>query len=268
MRAGQQTRLIDALEPRELGSSDAPLSFTRPVPGQEGGPGTRHLRLDGDDAFELSFWCGTCPLLFKRLYGSNRTMSIEELQDTLNAGTTAIDEATLEVLSAVIPDGTYVPMLLRIHPRLVGPHDPGDYFAHDQVEHRGVDSFWGLPEYPATQYYRAGRWSLSQTETLYEFAVPMVPPAYNELARVDLHADAMRRGTIPTAVSLSILDRTQPHDSFYAHLGLMHFILDGHHKLQAAAKSGKPLHLLALLSLRDSLSDDAEIARVREALAA
>jgi hypothetical protein len=212
------------------------------------------LRLDGVDAFELSFWCGTCPLVFERLQGSNRTLSSEVLQARLNAGLSAIDDDVLAAASALVPEATYVPMLLAVGPKLVMPSGPDDYFAVEQVAHRGIDGFWGLPEYPRTPYYRSGSWQTADHEFLFEFVVPMVPPTWNDRDRVAGYEEQIRDGARPTILALSILDHTQPFDSFDAHTGLMHFVLDGHHKIEAAARLGVEITVLSLLSVEDSLA--------------
>ena len=49
---------------------------------------------------------------------------------------------------------------------------------------------------------------------------------------------------------------------WYEHWGLTHFLLDGHHKLQAAASTGRPLRLLALVSLEGSLAGEDRIGRL------
>jgi hypothetical protein len=49
---------------------------------------------------------------------------------------------------------------------------------------------------------------------------------------------------------------------YYAHWGLTHFLLDGHHKMHAAAESGRPVQLLSLLSLDGSLATAAEVTTV------
>jgi hypothetical protein len=41
--------------------------------------GRRLLSVNGRYAFELGFWCGTCPLLFERLAGAHETLSIADL---------------------------------------------------------------------------------------------------------------------------------------------------------------------------------------------
>ncbi len=250
------TRILDRRPPSRLGSADAALSF---VHGDKPPARGRGLQLDGVDAFTLSFWCGTCPLVFERLAGSNRTLSSDALQGRLNAGLTSIDDDLLRTASLLVPEGDYLPTLLAIEPRLVNPAGPGDYFAEEQVAHQGIDSFWGLPENPHTPYYRAGESQIDDHNALYEFVVPMVPPTWNDQQKVDMYVAEISSGASPTALVLSIVDRTQPFDSADAHTGLVHFILDGHHKFEAAARAGGRLTVLSLLALDEGLSfsDDA-----------
>ncbi|MFD3563724.1 hypothetical protein ACFWVU_29260 [Streptomyces sp. NPDC058686] len=64
---------------------------------------------------------------------------------------------------------------------------------------------------------------------------------------------------MPTAVAVSTLDVCRPapdrSTDYYTHWGLTHFLLDGHHKLEAAASVGRPVQLLSLLALGESLSE-------------
>jgi hypothetical protein len=82
----------------------------------------------------------------------------------------------------------------------------------------------------------------------------MVPPTWNDRDRVAGYEEQIRDGARPTVLALSILDHTQPFDSFDAHTGLMHFVLDGHHKIEAAARLGVEITVLSLLSVEDSLA--------------
>ena len=58
----------------------------------------------------------------------------------------------------------------------------------------------------------------------------------------------------PTAVAYSLLDLVAPavdHGTdYYMHWVLTHFLLDGHHKFEAAAASGRPVRLLSLLDVK------------------
>lgn len=229
--------------------------------------GRRLLLLGDQPAFELSYWCGTCPVLFQRLDGANRTFSIEELDLTLSAGLDELDESVIEAFGSLLPDGEYLPILLGITPQLVHPAGQGDYFTEEQVVTWGVDSFWGLPRYPHTPYYRTFETAVSEDAHLYEFVVPMVPPTWLDPVRTLHYADTLRDSAKPTAVALSTLDVCQPaiggtDRDPYAHWALTHFLLDGHHKLNAAARSGHALQLLCLLSLDGSLADEIDLDRL------
>jgi hypothetical protein len=209
------------------------------------GAGRRLLWQGSDPAFELSWWCGTCPLLFKRLEGANERLSLPEMQQILNSGIDRIDDGVLDAFTALLPGGSYVPMLLRVQPELVYPGRKGDYFSEEQVDTWGVSGFWGLPEYPQTPYYRTWQAPVDPSAHAFEFVVPMVPPTWNDADRVEAYAQKLLDSSELTAVAVSILDVCQPAmdngTDYYAHWGISHFLLDGHHKMQAAAEAQRPL---------------------------
>lgn len=246
---------------------EATLSFTESESPADGLAGRRQLSLDGRPAFELSFWCGTCPALFRRLEGATQTLSLEHLADRLRRGLGDLDVEVMREFGRLLPPGAYLPLLLEITPRLVRPVEPGDYFAHEQVATWGVDSFWGLPENPRTPYYRTYETAIDEATHAYEFVVPMVPPTWNDRCRVADYESLLTRTSTPTAVAVSTLDicapaTTGPNQDWYEHWVLTHFLLDGHHKLEAAAAIHRPLRLLALVSLAGSLAPAEAVERL------
>ncbi len=94
----------------------------------------------------------------------------------------------------------------------------------------------------------------------------MVPPTWNERERVEEYVELMGRGAVPTAVAVSTLDVCEPAGGFgddqSRHWGLTHFLLDGHHELEAAATAGRPVQLRSLLALGEGLADAEECARL------
>jgi hypothetical protein len=158
--------------------------------------------------------------------------------------------------------------LQTVQPRLTYPSGPGDYFVDEQVATWGLRPFWGLPEHPRTPYYRTFETSVDENAHLFEFVVPMVPPTWNDASKVAEHANRLRSSARPTAVALTTLDVCQPAiageqgSDYYAHWCLTHFLLDGHHKLQAAAESHQPLRLLSLLSVDASHATTEQILRI------
>ncbi|MFF3690190.1 hypothetical protein [Streptomyces sp. NPDC002187] len=256
-------------EPRRLGvpAPEARLRFEAEQRETGGGPGRRLLVVDGEPAFELSFWCGTCPFLFRRLETARQTLSLESVQERLTGALAdPEDGGVIDAFRALLPEGEYLPMLLRVEPRPVVPGREGDYFSGEQVATWGLDQFWGLPEYPHTPYYRTFETAVDASAHLYEFVVPMVPPTWNARERVEEYVELMGRGTVPTAVAVSTLDVCEPAVGLpadhYQHWGLTHFLLDGHHKLEAAATAGRPVHLLSLLALGECLAESEDCARL------
>lgn len=251
---------------RVLGTDGSRLAFSEGSKPKGAWAGKRLLVLDDRPAFELSLWCGTCPFLFERLEGASKTLSMGDMANRLAEGLDGIDEEIVGKFGSLLPRGEYVPLLLELRPRLVRPSDPDDYFSREQVETRGIDAFWGLPEYPRTPYYRTFETPVDAEAHLYEFVVPMVPPSWNDVAQVAVFAEHLDSSSKPTAVSVSTLDVCAPAVDdgldWYAHWGLTHFLLDGHHKMQAAAERERPLRMLALPSVDGSLAGAQDISRI------
>lgn len=261
--------MIKTGDARSLGvpASEARLNFDTELQELGGGPRRRLLMVDDEPAFELSFYCGTCPLLFRRLETAQEKLSLESMQERLAGKLDDPDDGgVIDAFGTLLPEGTYLPLLLEVEPRLVIPGREGDYFSGEQVTTWGIDQFWGLPEYPHTPYYRTFETAVDADAHLYEFVVPMVPPTWNERERVEEYVALMEQGTVPTAVAISTLDVCQPAidrgDDYFVHWGLTHFLLDGHHKLEAAATAGRPVRLLSLLTLGESLAGAEDTARL------
>jgi len=92
----------------------------------------------------------------------------------------------------------------------------------------------------------------------------MVPPSWNDQGRVHSHLQRLQGTSRPTAVAISTLDISQPavddqSNDYYEHWALTHFLLDGHHKLEAAARAGREVQLLALLSVDASLAKQTDV---------
>ncbi|GGN64481.1 hypothetical protein GCM10010112_24760 [Actinoplanes lobatus] len=260
--------LVTVGEARVLGNPGEPrLRFVEGPKDDVNWRGRRLLTVDDAPAFELSNWCGTCQFLFQRLEGATTTFSPDDPD-----GTAELDDQLIARFAALLPEGLYQPLLLQVRPRLVRPSGPGDYFAEEQISTWGLESFWGLPAYPRTPYYRTFETAVDADAHLYEFVVPMVPPSWNEPDRVAAHTAELSGGAIPTAVAVAILDVCAPAvadgPDYYSHWALTHFLLDGHHRMQAAAGTGRPLRLLSLLAVDAGLAEPEQIAMLPSVRAA
>jgi hypothetical protein len=225
----------------------------------------RYITLDGKRAFHIGNVCGTCAFVFERLEGANDKVSPKELSERLRRGLRQIDDEVVRTATSVLPVGIYEVLLLECVPRLVVPSKDGDYFFEEQVALWGVDGFWGVPHYTKAEYYRTGLSKMSNGRGLFEFVVPMFPKNYLHAETISSYKTAFSQGPLPTALAISILDVKQPADwagypDITEHWCLSHYLLDGHHKLNAAAERGTPVSILSFLAADKGVSTREQVA--------
>lgn len=240
------------------------------VPTPKPAPGTafppRRLTLHGSSVFELSLWCGTCPAMIRKLSQPDAG-DLEVANSSLNAGLSHVDDQVVRAFSKVLPKSTYTVLLLELHPRLISPGSEHDYFVKDQVTTWGIDPVIRSAEPAGTPYYRSFEAPIDAERHLYEFIVPMVPPSWNNAAGVADYEQS-KVGEVPTAVAYTLLDVLAPAvdegEDWYWHWIVQHFLLDGHHKVEAAARSGRAVRLLAFVDETISMATPEELTRMVE----
>lgn len=241
-----------------IAESQSPLAFAT-----EGGGSwdkwDRYLLLDGKKAYHIGNICGTCTFFFERLSGANASVNPSGIVDALTAGLSSVTADAVDRIQMIMPAGEYIVSLNEISLRLTAPGSPNDYFANEQVELWGMDSFFGLPHFPKTEYYRGETRIFKGQSCMFEFVVPMCPQQWLDQKRVQEMAEMMSAGRRPTAISLSVLDVKQPADwtgspAITEHWCLAHYLIDGHHKAYAASQNKQPLTLLSFLALGEGVS--------------
>lgn len=229
---------------------------------------SRYLTIDGTPAFQIGYSCGTCGLVLRRQHSvPGETLSVHAVRDRLNAGLDDLDPQVIEAFSAQLPIGEYLVLLLEVAPRLVHPGTADDYFAVGTGEGAVC---WRNEEFeysiePAnTPYYRLGKRAFGSGDELFEFGVPMTNPTGLDHDTVGHYADD--DSVHPTAVALGLLDVEGPWFRSIEHWGLFHFLLDGHHKMLAAATADRPLRLLSFVAAAHSLATDEQLLGLSELL--
>ncbi len=254
--------LLDKSETNITGSSSI-IGFTT-----EGGARwkvwDRYLTIDGKKAFHIGNICGTCSFFFERMEGANQSVNADEVIDKLNGGLTHLDPSVVNALTQIIPDGRYKILLQLVQPHLVKPGEKSDYFAGEQVALWGIDGFWGMPHSPKTEYYRLKTKQMTDGRGLFEFLVPTFPHNWLDQNRLSEYLTALQDDARPTAVALSILDIKSPADweegvPITSHWCLAHYLIDGHHKVYAAAMENKPLTLVSFLAINQGVSSEGQI---------
>jgi hypothetical protein len=100
--------LLAAGEATSVGGPTPRLSFGEQKRPDGAGLGRRVLFLDQKPAFELSWWCGRCQFLFRRLDGANDTLSVADLRQRLTAGLDGLDEGVIASFAALLARGSYL----------------------------------------------------------------------------------------------------------------------------------------------------------------
>ena len=252
----------------KVSESNSPLGFET----ADGGSWPvwhRYLTLDGKRAYELGNICSTCTFFFERMDGANKKVEVSELVDLLARGLTSQDQTTIQTLAAMIPTGEYDAHFLELTPTAVELGTHNDYFVKEQQAVWGIDGFWGMPHNPKVPYYRAGDRAISPTQRLFEFVMPMYPRTWLDHKQVAKYRAALDEGHKPTAVAISLLDvkgAAVGDAEEFEHWCLAHYVLDGHHKIEAAAQARKPITLVSFVARERGVSALDQVARLRDLL--
>lgn len=216
--------------------------------------------------------CDTCDFFFERHEGATKRPEVETLKDALVDGVRELAPALLAPLETIVPSGRYEVLLLRVSVYAVQLGTESDYFTNEQVENSGIDGFWGLPRHPKTPYYRASTFQLDERQRFFEFIVPMFPKTWLNLERINYYRERFAQNSCSTAIAISVLDVKTPSsspkgwDNSETHYCLAHYLLDGHHKIEAAAREGRPISIISFLAIDHGISTPEQVQTVLTAL--
>ncbi|MFO0613378.1 MAG: hypothetical protein U0414_12355 [Polyangiaceae bacterium] len=250
-------------------------------------PGSHWPRWDralwaGDRAlWNASSWCDTCETTLRQVGAAPElARSIAEPLRAHLADLRALDAATLAMLAPLIhtlASGHYLAALVDLDVEQVV--EPLRSWMVRRVRAREAASpesdetaRTGAPaldpaDWPGAPHFQIRAASAGPPRT-YGILVPTQPLDALDTATLDRHAAARATGARPTAVALTWVEDRHPH-SGDTERTLVAAIIDGHHKLAAAARDGASARLLVLARIEDSATTFGHPdGALREALAA
>ena len=244
----------------KLEKSESRLGFTT-TGGDSWKVWDRFITLDGDQLFHIGNVCGTCAFFFRQLKDDiKKSYTVDELREKLNKGINVFDDNLLDNLSELLPVtesedkiyGEYEALLLEINPYLTRFNDAGDYFKEEQSK---LWSYRDDIDPVEKAYYRGTDFRISEKAKLFEFFIPLYQPEQLNQERVEYYRQQIRQGMKPTAIALSVIDDKEavcydedPEDGIVEHWSFANYILDGHHKMYAAALEHKPIILISFVT--------------------
>ncbi len=231
-----------------------------------------HLTIAGERIFEYGCPCGTCGIVFRKLTSPVERVNDPEAVALLGELDDLPPGRVLRRLARVLAPGTYHPLVLEAPVRRIEPGTTEDYFATDVARLFPPGANSQEASSPGTPYYRLGSSDvLERTDMdgghyralVTAIIVPLHDPATLDRARIDYWRHQHERGAQLTALAVSVIDDqapacgVRPGPSPYPYAEQLLFtscLLDGHHRMQAAAELGVPVRILSLLSQENSLT--------------
>jgi hypothetical protein len=235
----------------------------------------RYLKVGGVPAYHLGNICGTCPYLFERLVPEIDVPQVTELDSRLATGNLSINDPAIDLVARLMPTAVYEILHLSVAPKLVDPGSSSDYFATTQLKNEVAGGYCGFTDpsgqtvmevhHPHQPYYRLSqRYDVlakvsGHKAKVFDFVVPMQPLAALNRDRVNHYADRIGHDGPPIAIALAVLDHKAPAMAGDTHICGTHFLVDGHHKFAAAARTGGMLELITFLARDLGTAGDATV---------
>ena len=223
----------------------------------------RYLALDERQLVHLGNVCGTCEFFFRHIAEPPLDgCDLDAVRGQLERGLENL-EPVIDKFRSVLPNGEFVACLFEGSLAKAGSSKTcPDYFSAEQSEvwaRDAQETVTGLSD-----YYRGDSVGIAETEKLFEFVVPLVSRERLQSSRVEHYVRLLESGAKPTAVAISVLDVKSSMDwpeddhgneiepEYPTHWCFAHYLIDGHHKVAAAAESGQMISVLSFIALEPS----------------
>ena len=238
-----------------------------------------HLMIGNDPAYlTKDTGCDTCRYIFTKVMPGQHLSdavpegSYRQLSDLLTNLTSLPDDMILAKIGSVLPRGDYSVLLSFFAPELVVPGGEDDYFSEEAVATWGLDPYFGIGHCPQTPYYRLAERDLGAVEyggkrLGVALAVPLFPPTLmSRQGAVQDYRAALGEGRMsPTVLAIGLVDDrgpavwSEPAPIYSRHLIVTLYVLDGHHKLLAAADERAHIQILSFFPRSIERLVDAEM---------
>lgn len=206
--------------------NDGALSFV--IRDSNNRPWWWYLDLYGIPLYLISNACGTCEAIFERVQNLDVPLAPKELSTQFAEGVQTVSTELIQTVTPLLPKGEYIVGLIETLPiHLKQAQRPLSIGCH-------ADYFWW-------RLFREG-----EDETTYELILPFVPERSLSAERILWYQTQFQLGHKPTALALSMIDERVVSGRF-RETALVHFLLDGHHKVMAASQIGHPITILSFL---------------------
>ena len=202
-------------------------------------PWWRYLEINDDLIYLLGNVCETCESFFHRLSNAELPIAPSELSRRLGDGINNLTDEIIDTISLILPEGDFVVGILRVAPSRMRTNPRK--FSRRGDRRYSPKHYWGQDS------------RIDNDTVLHESILPLVSQAQLIKSRIKYYQSQIRSRSIPTALALSIAD-VRCVSQRQLDWKLIHFLIDGHHKIEAASRLRKEITLLSFLSVSESLA--------------
>jgi len=222
-----------------------------------------HLTVDGKRIFEYGCPCGTCGIVFRKVGSTTHQVTDTEAVQLLGALDVIPPDSVIKRLARVLEPGQYHPVIIEGPVLSVEPKTSNDYFATDAVRLFGSELAHDESADPGVAYYRfgldfelerTGRATGQHKALVTAVAMPLHDPSQLNRDRIEFWKRQHDAGVKLTAFAVSVVDNqspamdpADPNYKYEEQFLLANCILDGHHRIQAAAELGVAVRILSLV---------------------
>jgi hypothetical protein len=250
------------------------IDYKPPTAGSTWPRWDRALLIGGERVYDTGATCGTCETVLSQVgWPEPHVSATARALDGAGFGRAGLDRAWLETMSPLLfqlRSGRYVVGLVDLALARVDVSSADQSFFVARNERRQEDAMRGedgVPyDWPGTSHYQTTTCLHDDALAVYTVVMPTRDPASLDEAKIERFCSMLRAGERPWAIALGLVDdryvRARWEERFFQLI-----LLDGHHRVEAAARSGEAARIAVIFRVADSWGPPEDRARnIRRAL--
>ena len=222
----------------EISNSNSPISFEEPI-SKGGSKLFRELCINKQSIFSYGPNCETCEFIINKCNHFSSSITVNELRDILNHHVEELSGNIINQIQTILPNGTFGVIQRNVKPKISSNDDfnfSKDY-TYYEINKINIAQMVNISKLENYTY---------QELNVNEYILPIQENIYFNENVIKQYEQMVLKQNTPCAIAISILE-IHGRDNWFT-INLLHFILDGHHKIRAAANTNSSIKLLSFIN--------------------
>lgn len=189
-----------------------------------------YLNVHGQPLYHIGNNCGTCQAIFERVGKAKLPLTPQQLSEQLRTGFESLPTDVFDTVAPLLPKGRYRVQLVEVKPSLMTQGNRPNTISCN------ADYFWLC------------RLTEMEHSADYEMILPIVERSQLNINRIAFYKSMFDNNQNPVALAFSMYDERAVRGE-YGQNALVHFLLDGHHKIMAASEMFRSIFVLSFTRL-------------------